>query len=62
MVLVTNLRDEDDEELLAAVKRMGKLHRVMVASLREEVLDRTRARPRYKPCPRHWPTAEQWIT
>jgi uncharacterized protein (DUF58 family) len=39
VVLVTNLRDEDDEELLSAVKRMGKQHRVLVASLREEMLD-----------------------
>ena len=39
VVLVTNLRDEDDEELLTAVKRLGKQHRVLVASLREDVLD-----------------------
>jgi uncharacterized protein (DUF58 family) len=42
VVLVTNLRDEDDEELLGAVKRLGRQHRVLVASLREEVLDRLR--------------------
>lgn len=40
VVLVTNLRDEDDEDLLPALKRMGRQHRVLVASLREEVLDR----------------------
>ncbi|MCY1267931.1 hypothetical protein D9M68_311780 [compost metagenome] len=40
VVIVTNLRDEDDEDLLAAVKRLGRQHRVLVASLREEVLDR----------------------
>lgn len=40
VVLVTNLRDEDDEELLNAVKRLGKQHRVLVASLREDILDR----------------------
>ncbi|MDI3358395.1 DUF58 domain-containing protein [Pseudomonas sp. UYIF39] len=45
VVLVTNLRDEDDEELLSAVKRMGKQHRVLVASLREEVLDTVRQTP-----------------
>ena len=39
VVLVTNLRDEDDEELLTAVKRLSKQHRVLVASLREDVLD-----------------------
>ena len=45
VVLVTNLRDEDDEELLTAVKRMSKQHRVLVASLREEVLDGLRHAP-----------------
>jgi uncharacterized protein (DUF58 family) len=45
VVLVTNLRDEDDEELLAAVKRLGRHHRVLIASLREEVLDRLRHVP-----------------
>jgi uncharacterized protein (DUF58 family) len=45
VVLVTNLRDEDDEELLTAVKRLGKPHRVLVASLREDVLERLRQAP-----------------
>jgi len=45
VVLVTNLRDEDDEDLLAAVKRLGQQHRVLVASLREEALDRLRQVP-----------------
>ncbi|MBC9251861.1 hypothetical protein A9179_16445 [Pseudomonas alcaligenes] len=45
VVLVTNLRDEDDEELLGAVKRLGRQHRVLIASLREEVLDRLRHTP-----------------
>ncbi|MBC3347299.1 DUF58 domain-containing protein [Pseudomonas sp. SWRI196] len=45
VVLVTNLRDEDDEELLAAVKRLSQQHRVLVASLREEALDRLRQTP-----------------
>ncbi|MGY2290322.1 DUF58 domain-containing protein [Pseudomonas sp. SDO528_S397] len=45
VILVTNLRDEDDEELLAAVKRIGRQHRVLVASLREEVLDQLRQAP-----------------
>ncbi|RKS18764.1 uncharacterized protein (DUF58 family) [Pseudomonas sp. WPR_5_2] len=45
VVLVTNLRDEDDEELLTAVKRLGKHHRVLVASLRENVLDHLRESP-----------------
>lgn len=45
VILVTNLRDEDDEELLGAVKRLGRQHRVLVASLREEVLDTLRNEP-----------------
>lgn len=45
VVLVTNLRDEDDEDLLAAVRRLSRQHRVLIASLREEVLDRLRQEP-----------------
>ncbi|TDV70025.1 DUF58 domain-containing protein [Pseudomonas sp. LP_7_YM] len=45
VVLVTNLRDEDDEDLLGAVKRLSRHHRVLVASLREEVLDEVRQAP-----------------
>ena len=45
VVLVTNLRDEDDEELLGALKRLGRQHRVLLVSLREEVLDSLRQAP-----------------
>ena len=45
VVLVTNLRDEDDEELLNAVKRLSQQHRVLVASLREDTLDILRKSP-----------------
>ena len=45
VVLVTNLRDDDDEALLTAVKRLGRQHRVLVASLREEALDTLRQTP-----------------
>jgi len=45
VVLVTNLRDEDDEELLGAVKRLSVQHRVLVASLREHELDALRNSP-----------------
>lgn len=45
VIVVTNLRDEDDEALLTAVKRIGRQHRVLVASLREEVLDQLRQAP-----------------
>ncbi|HCT27076.1 MULTISPECIES: DUF58 domain-containing protein [unclassified Pseudomonas] len=45
VIVVTNLRDEDDEALMAAVKRISRQHRVLVASLREEVLDQLRQAP-----------------
>ncbi|PIB40039.1 hypothetical protein AOA57_28750 [Pseudomonas sp. 2588-5] len=45
VIVVSNLRDEDDEELLTAVKRISRQHRVLVASLREEVLDQLRQAP-----------------
>jgi len=45
VLLVTNLRDEDDEELLTAVKRLSRQHQVLVASLRENVLEATRQLP-----------------
>jgi len=45
IVLVTNLRDEDDENLLGAVKQLSRHHRVLIASLREEILDRQRQTP-----------------
>ncbi|AZF17663.1 DUF58 domain-containing protein [Pseudomonas sp. R3-18-08] len=45
VIVVTNLRDEDDEALMSAIKRIGRHHRVLVASLREEVLDQLRQAP-----------------
>jgi uncharacterized protein (DUF58 family) len=45
VVLVTNLRDDVDEELLTVVKRLSQQHRVLVASLREDVLDTLRQSP-----------------
>jgi uncharacterized protein (DUF58 family) len=45
VVLVSNLRDEDDDELLGAVKRLSRHHRVLLVSLREEVLDSLRHTP-----------------
>jgi uncharacterized protein (DUF58 family) len=45
VVLVSNLGDEDDEQLLTAVKQIGRYHRVLVASLREGVLDKIREAP-----------------
>ena len=45
VILVSNLRDEDDTELLGAVNRLGQRHRVLIASMREEVLDSLRQTP-----------------
>ena len=45
VIVVTNLRDEDDEALLGAIQRIGRHHRVLVASLREEILDHLRQAP-----------------
>ena len=39
VMLVTNLRDEDSEDLLAAVRLLRQRHHVVIASLREQVLD-----------------------
>jgi uncharacterized protein (DUF58 family) len=39
VVIVTNLRDEDSEELALAVRLLSQRHLVLVASLRETVLD-----------------------
>jgi len=40
VVLLTNLRDEDDQGLLSATRMLSKNHLVLVASLRESALDR----------------------
>ncbi|WP_409318357.1 DUF58 domain-containing protein [Pseudomonas sp. KCJK9016] len=37
VVLVTNIRDEDDEGLFSSIKRLSQQHQVLVASLREEL-------------------------
>ncbi|AKC86900.1 DUF58 domain-containing protein [Pseudoxanthomonas suwonensis] len=39
LMLATNVRDEDSEELLSAVRLLQRRHLVCVASLREQVLD-----------------------
>ncbi|MDB5802527.1 MAG: hypothetical protein JWL63_3466 [Rhodocyclales bacterium] len=43
VVLLTNLRDEDDESLLAATRLLRQRHLVLVASLREAALDEAQA-------------------
>ena len=45
VMLVTNVRDEDIEDLLAAVRLLQQRHLVCVASLRERALDEALARP-----------------
>lgn len=43
IVLVSNQRDEEDEELIALLKLASRRHLVLLASLREEALDRALA-------------------
>ena len=45
VIILTNLRDEDDDELAPALKLLCARHLVMLASLREPALDETLARP-----------------
>ena len=45
VVILTNVRDEDDESLLAAVHLLSRHHLVLVASLRERSLDDACAEP-----------------
>lgn len=45
VMLVTNLRDEDMDDLLAAVDMLRKRHLVCVASLRESALDSALSQP-----------------
>jgi uncharacterized protein (DUF58 family) len=45
VLLITNARDEDIEDLAEAVRHLQKRHLVCVASLREDTLDQTLAAP-----------------
>ena len=45
VVLITNVRDEDDAELRAAVDMLSRRHLVMLVSLRELALDQAAADP-----------------
>jgi uncharacterized protein (DUF58 family) len=45
VIVLTNLRDEDDDSLASALKLLGSRHLVMFASLREPVLDDTLKKP-----------------
>jgi len=42
VVMITNVRDEDVEDLLGAVRQLRRRHVVIVASLREKALDAAR--------------------
>lgn len=45
IVLLTNLRDEDESSLVPALRLLGRRHGVLVANLRETALDAALARP-----------------
>lgn len=45
IVVLTNLRDEDDDTLAPAMALLRRRHRVLLASLRERDLDEALARP-----------------
>lgn len=45
VVILTNLRDEDDDDLLPALRLLQSRHLVVLASLREQILGETLARP-----------------
>jgi len=45
VVIISNLRDEDDDSLLPALRLLQKRHLVLFASLREKVLDEAVALP-----------------
>lgn len=45
VLLITNVRDEDIDDLLGAVRQLQKRHLVCVASLREQVLERPLDQP-----------------
>lgn len=45
VLLITNVRDEDIDDLLSAVRQLQKRHLVCVASLREQVLERPLDQP-----------------
>lgn len=49
VVLMTNLRDEDDQGLIAATRLLGQRHLVLVASMRESVLDQAQEAPSVTP-------------
>ncbi|MBK8285725.1 MAG: DUF58 domain-containing protein [Ahniella sp.] len=49
VVIVSNLRDEDEETLMPAIRLLRKRHLVLVASLREAILGQALAAPIHHP-------------
>jgi uncharacterized protein (DUF58 family) len=49
VVLITSCRDEDAAELAAALSLLGSRHRVVIASLREEIVGRIATQPLARP-------------
>lgn len=45
MIVISNIADEVDSDLLAAMAQLKKHHRTLLVSLREEVLDTLREQP-----------------
>ena len=45
VVIITNVRDEGTEDLLAAIRLLSGSHQVMLASLRERQLDQRLSQP-----------------
>lgn len=45
IIVLTNIRDEDSDDLLPAIRLMRKRHLVLVASLREKAIDDVLAKP-----------------
>jgi uncharacterized protein (DUF58 family) len=60
IVVLSNLRDEDDDDLISALKLMRSRHLVLFASLREQILGGTLNRPveRFDQALTHLATAE----
>jgi uncharacterized protein (DUF58 family) len=44
VVIITNTRDEDNDDLVSAIRLLAQRHLVVVADLREEILDRAQQR------------------
>lgn len=45
IIIITNTRDEDSDDLIAAVRLLAQRHLVVIADLREEILDKAQQTP-----------------